>query len=171
MALLQLLLFLIFCIIKSYERHYQFYKLFRSIEINNRWSFFFFFTEVTNLYTRWQCRLNFVATETEFNFHQSKKRMFLSSLSFCRKAASLFRGTLCVMRLTDIPLCIWLCSFRVSRWVDKKKTHHEKKCTVFGGIDWRDDCDTPDTFFPFSLFFLVTKDQTTVLLFYFTNGL
>lgn len=70
-------------------------------------SFFFTQGQVPNVYTRWQCRLNLTYTFLEKGRFRRRRR-------FLQKSASLFRGTFCFMRLTDIPLCIRLCLFRVS---------------------------------------------------------
>lgn len=149
------LFFLTSCIIKSYEGLYQ-YNSFRPIAISNRWAFLkkiFYWRPSTK-------SVHKVAVSTEFNFHQPKKDVSVVVV-VCRKTASLFRGTFCFMRLTDIPLCIWLCLFCVAHWFNKKTPSNTiKRCTVFRGIQWRDDCYTPDTFFfLFSFFFLWQRIQ------------
>lgn len=110
-----------------------------------------------------------VAVSTEFNFHlKKKKRCFRRRCRFLQKSASLFRGTFCFMRLTDIPLCIWLCLFRVSHWFKQKDTHwyhQQMHCVQRNRRMKRRLLYT--IYFLFS-FFLVTKgsNHCFILLFY-----
>lgn len=145
--------------IKSHEGHYRLYSSFYF----KLCFYFIFFTQgqVPNVYTRWQCRLNLTSTF-------KKKRCFRRRCRFLQKSASLFRGTFCFMRLTDIPLCIWLCLFRVSHWFKQKDTHwyhQQMHCVQRNRRMKRRLLYT--IYFLFS-FFLVTKgsNHCFILLFY-----
>lgn len=107
---------LTFCIIKSYEGHYQVYNSILPKAIIYRWAFFsfsnyYYFSSL--LKAKYQiCTQGGgvdcirLVLRLNFDFHQSKDVCFVVVVVVCRKAASLFRGTFCYMMLTDIPLCI-----------------------------------------------------------------